>query len=149
MVFRVDTGGRVFSDLGYTTPAADVAELLPAQDGLEPGDVLVVGADGILARSSEAYQPSVVGVYSTKPSLLGGVQGDDFVDGAVQPGKVPLAILGVVPTKVSVGKRAGHAGRFADARRPAGACHALYGSRSRALAAHWAKRWKRSPMVQA
>lgn len=96
LVFRVDMDGNVFADGPYSSAGADVAELLPAADGLEPGDVLVVGADGVLTRSSKAYQPTVVGVYSTKPSLIGGVR-----EGESQDGKAPLAIVGVVPVKVS------------------------------------------------
>lgn len=119
--FKVSYLGNVYADGTYTSPAADLAELLPARDGLEPGDVLVVALDGQLTRSSEAYQPTVVGVYSTQPGFLGGVPentGDD--ENQVQQkaeetvvgkgmatseltaeGKVPLAIAGVVPVKAS------------------------------------------------
>jgi len=96
MKFRVDSNGNVRADGTFESPAADFAELLPAEDGLEPGDVLVVGQDGILARSSEPYQKAVVGVHSTRPAFLGG--GGDDVD---QTGKVPLAISGIVPVKAT------------------------------------------------
>lgn len=120
-VFKVDWGGDVYADGTFHTPAADVAELLPASERVEPGDVLVIGPDGQLARSSYAYQPSVVGVYSAKPGFLGGVA-EDAGGNEVQvelgaeaaasekseatrqlatDGKVPLAIAGVVPVKVS------------------------------------------------
>jgi len=119
--FNVTWDGYVYADGTYTTPAADLAELLPASEGLEPGDVLVVGPDGQLARSSDAYQPTVVGVYSTKPGFLGGVAEDmggtevqvqlgaDAAPGdkneamaeLATDGKVPLAIAGIVPVKVS------------------------------------------------
>lgn len=119
--FKVDLAGNVYGDGTYQTPAADFAELLPARDGLEAGDVLVVGPDGQLARSIEAYQPTVVGVYSTKPGFLGGVpedaggdevqvrqgaepmvreKGEATVD-LTADGKVPLAIAGIVPVKAS------------------------------------------------
>lgn len=94
--FRVHWNGEVYADGSYNTPAADFAELLPAGENLEPGDVLAVGLDGQLIRSDEAYQPSVVGVHSTKPGFLGGVTEDvDHVN------KIPLAVVGVVPVKVS------------------------------------------------
>ncbi len=94
--FRVVSNGAVFSDVGYFTPAADFAEMLPAHDGLEPGDVLVIGIDGKLLRSTQANDENVVGVYSTAPGFCGGrpVNGET-------PGKIPLAIVGIVPVKVS------------------------------------------------
>ena len=94
--FRVTNAGNVTADSGFTTPAADMAEMLPAAAGLEAGDVLVIGADGQLALSTVANQPTVVGVYSTKPGFVGG-GGDD----ADLTGKVPLAVTGIVPVKVS------------------------------------------------
>lgn len=92
--FQVDNAGNVTADGTYTSPASDFAEMLPAVPGLEPGDVLVVGADGQLTRSSKAFQPTVVGIYSTKPGFVGGGELD-------QAGKAPLAVVGVVPVKVS------------------------------------------------
>lgn len=93
--FQVTNYGEVYADGTYTTPAADLAEMLPAAPGLAPGDVLAIGPDGALVRSSQAYQSSVAGVYSTQPGFLGGA-GDD----AGLAGKAPLAIAGVVPVKV-------------------------------------------------
>ncbi|MCA9952003.1 MAG: hypothetical protein KDE48_20275, partial [Anaerolineales bacterium] len=94
--FRVTTTGEVYSDVGFNTPAADFAEMLPAVSGLAPGDVLAIGEDGRLIRTTEAYQPTVVGVYSTQPGFVGGMP----VEGEAV-GKVPLAVVGVVPVKVS------------------------------------------------
>ncbi len=123
-VFKVEEDGDVFADGGYNCgnsisgtlaagaisesdleagpcftddSAADFAEMLPATQAevLEPGDVLVIGPDGELTRSSEAYQPTVVGIYSTRPSYLGNAQ---F---AGVDGYAPLAVVGVVPVKVS------------------------------------------------
>jgi hypothetical protein len=93
--FLVDAGGDVHADGTYLSPAADFAEMLPASDGLEPGDVLVIGSDGRLTRSDQAYQATVVGVYSTEPGYLGG--GANWN----QDGYVPLAVVGVVPVKAS------------------------------------------------
>jgi hypothetical protein len=118
--FKVTWDGYVYADGTYTSGGADLAELLPARDGLEPGDVLVVGPDGQLARSTKAHQPTVVGVYSTEPGFLGGAEedagGNEFqLREGPQPasrdkvptqalaanGKVPLAIAGIVPVKAS------------------------------------------------
>lgn len=73
---------------------ADLADLLPAVEGLSPGDVLIVNASGLLAPSQEAYQTSVVGVYSTQPGFVGS-QGDAHVN------QVPLALAGIVPVKIT------------------------------------------------
>jgi len=94
--FRVLNSGEVRSDIGFNTPAADFAEMLPGAADLEPGDVLVIGEDGTLQRSSAAQQSNVAGVYSTQPGFVGGrpLSGD-------LPGTVPLAVVGVVPVKAS------------------------------------------------
>jgi hypothetical protein len=94
--FYVDNVGDVYIDGAYHDAGADFAEMLPAVEGLEPGDVLVVGPDGQLARSVEAYAAAVVGVYSTKPAFVGG--SDEKME---NPGQVPLAVVGVVPVKAS------------------------------------------------
>jgi hypothetical protein len=96
--FKVDNAGNVTADGSYTSPAADFAELLPATKHaeLEPGDVLAIGEDGKLVKSFESYQKSVAGVYSTKPAFMGGHDVD-----VTSIGKVPLAMVGIVPVKVS------------------------------------------------
>jgi hypothetical protein len=94
--FRVLTTGEARSDVGFTTPAADFAEMMPAVDGLEAGDVLVIGPDGRLTLSTEPYQASVAGVYSTRPGFLGGQPVDEELTN-----HVPLAVVGIVPVKVS------------------------------------------------
>lgn len=94
--FKVTNDGHVYADGQFHSGGADFAEMLPAVDGLEPGDVLVVAPNGQLARSTSAYQPAVVGVYSTNPGFVGGSDGD-----ADTTGKIPLAVVGVVLVKVS------------------------------------------------
>jgi len=94
--FYVSGAGEVYADGSFHSGGADFAEMLPAVDGLEPGDVLVVGPDGNLTRSTQPCQASVVGVYSTKPGFVGGA-GDD----TDLTGKIPLTVIGVVPVKVS------------------------------------------------
>lgn len=94
--FYVSNTGEVYADGAFHPGGADLAEILPAVAGLEPGDVLVIGEDGLLTRCTAAYQPTVVGVYSTQPGFLGG-----SADGVDLTGQVPLAVIGVVPVKVS------------------------------------------------
>jgi hypothetical protein len=94
--FRVLTSGEVRSDVGFNTPAADFAEMLDAEPGLEAGDVLAIGDDGRLTRSHRPHQENVAGVYSTAPGFVGGKP----VEGA-RAGHVPLAVVGIVPVKAS------------------------------------------------
>jgi hypothetical protein len=103
--FRVLSSGEVRSDVGFNTPAADFAEMLPAVANLEPGDVLIMGNDGKLQRSTRPYQASVVGVYSTKPGFVGGSP----VNGPLA-NTVPLAMVGIVPVKVTALNGAIHIG---------------------------------------
>ncbi len=81
---------------GYSLQSADYAEHLPASGDAEPGEVVALNAEGNLQRSSEPYQSTVAGIYSANPGLLGGADIDGSTDG-----KIPLAIVGVVPVKVS------------------------------------------------
>lgn len=103
--FVVHNNGNVYADGTYSSPAADFAEMMPAQSGLEPGDVLVIGADGQLTHSTTPYQTSVAGVYSTAPAFLGGA-GED----STASNNIPLAIVGIVPVKVTADNGAIQAG---------------------------------------
>jgi hypothetical protein len=66
----------------------------------EPGDVLVIdpGHAGRFIKASERYSTSVAGIYSTKPGLIGRRQ---TTDPKLASTEVPMAMVGVVPTKVS------------------------------------------------
>jgi hypothetical protein len=93
---RLDGAGNLFVRGTVNPGGADFAEMLAAEDGLEAGDVLVIGPDGRLTRSTMPYQDSLAGIYSTKPGLVGGAaDGDGTAD------KAPLAVAGVVPVKVT------------------------------------------------
>lgn len=93
---RLDGAGNLFVRGGFFPGGADFAEMLPAQAGLEPGDVLAIGPDGQLTLTTAPYQKSIAGVYSTKPGLVGGA-----ADGESTEGRVPLAVAGIVPVKVT------------------------------------------------
>jgi hypothetical protein len=100
---RIDATGKGFFNGGTQTGGADYAESMRASDdltALEPGDVLALDPrDGQAVRKSRAANsPLVAGVYSTKPALLAVGEhriGDPLV------GEVPIALVGIVPTKVS------------------------------------------------
>jgi len=100
--FLVRNDGEVRSDVGFNTPANDFAEMMAVEGdpiGYEPGDVLVVSAarNRAVGLSSTPYARAVIGVYSTAPGFVGGrpVSGDDPFD------SIPVAVLGIVPCKVS------------------------------------------------
>jgi hypothetical protein len=122
--FRVDVDGAAYSDVGFST-GADLAEMIEVTSGaesVEPGDVLVIdaGSSRGVRRSTSARSTLVAGVYSTAPGFVGSEREWD-VDAA--PGsseaargerialeradmarlydEVPMAVVGIVPCKVS------------------------------------------------
>ncbi len=95
--WKVTNDGNVRADGTFQGGGADFAEMVPVrQRDLEPGDVVIMTADGKLARSFEAHQASVVGVVSTRPGFLG-----DLYRDLDEKAKVPLAVIGIVPVKVT------------------------------------------------
>ncbi len=66
----------------------------------EAGDVLVIGSDDSsdVVKSSTPYSTFVAGVYSTKPGLVGRRQ---TIDMKADSAEVPMAMVGIVPTKVT------------------------------------------------
>ena len=70
------------------------------RDGYEPGDVLVIDpeAPGRFLKSATPYSTAVAGIYSTKPGVRGRRQA---TDSSHMKDEVPMAMVGVVPTKVS------------------------------------------------
>jgi hypothetical protein len=82
---------------GDYAESVDVAGL---RTSYEPGDVLVIGPDSgsDVIKSSEPYSTAVTGVYSTKPGVLGRRQTTELKASKTE---VPMAMIGIVPTKVS------------------------------------------------
>lgn len=64
----------------------------------QPGDVLVIDArtPGHFLKSADPYSTSVTGIYATKPGVVGRRQ-----TGPKKADEVPMAMIGIVPTKVS------------------------------------------------
>jgi hypothetical protein len=100
--FRVDTFGTVFGDNGFQSSGADFAESVSVSGDkslYEPGDLLVIerGGHRSLTQSHAPYSTLVAGIYSTKPGMLATPHSiNDSLDG-----EVPLAIVGIVPCKVT------------------------------------------------
>jgi hypothetical protein len=100
--FRVDGAGNVFAN-AYNTGGADFAEAVSARVALrpyEPGDVLTIddSADRKVSLSQTAYSTLIAGIYSTKPGIVAGpsLRMSDRMDS-----QLPLAIVGIVPCKVT------------------------------------------------
>jgi len=135
-VFRVDSTGRGFFDGGTQTGGADFAESLAVagdRASYEPGDLLVIDPAGErrLALARRPYSTLVAGIYSTKPGVLATPYQIDDVRVSQE---VPLAVVGVVPCKVSAENGPIAVGDMLVTSRTPG--HAMKGSnRSRMLGA--------------
>ena len=102
--FRVDTNGVAYADGGFQSSGADFAESVAVRGNrskYEPGDVLEIDqkSDRHLALSNHPYATLVAGIYSTKPGLLATPHSID--DTTFKASEVPLAVVGIVPCKVT------------------------------------------------
>ena len=101
-VFRIERDtGNVFTDgafhgAGFITVSADVAEWVPVSEPVEPGDVLEIDPEnpGHYRKARGPCSSLVAGVVSTEPGFVLG-HGEDT------EGKVLLALMGIVPVKVT------------------------------------------------
>jgi hypothetical protein len=101
--FKVQGDGNVYADGTFYGGGADFAEAMAVRgdrDQYEPGDVLIIDPTGDrqLTLARQAYSSHVAGIYSTKPGMLGKPYPMDDPRGAKD---IPLAIVGIVPCKVS------------------------------------------------
>lgn len=99
--FIVQADGNVNADGAFSSPAADYAEMMDAVGNIAsyaPGDVLVISKtkDRAVEKAAGSYDSAVIGVYSTQPGFIGGqpVEGPG-------PNTIPVAMVGIVPVKVS------------------------------------------------
>jgi hypothetical protein len=100
--FRVENDGDVLADGTFQGGGADVAEAFDvegAPTAYEPGDVLTISTteDRTVTKSTSARSTRVVGVYATKPGVLLSKNGPE----TDLDTKVPMGVVGVIPTKVS------------------------------------------------
>ena len=100
-VSRIDKTGRGFFNNGTQNSGADVAEAFDVEGNTadyEPGDILVISTstDRTIEKSSAPYSTLVAGVYATKPGVL---LTEENIDSDLI-GKVPMGVIGVIPTKV-------------------------------------------------
>jgi len=111
-VFRVDSSGRVYADGGFQPNGADFAESVAVtgeRSKYAAGDLLVIDANSSrhLTLAQQPYSTLIAGIYSTKPGMLGTTRG---VDEPAAKDEVPLAVVGIVPCKVSAENGAIEAG---------------------------------------
>ncbi len=102
-VARIDVTGRGFFNGGTQNSGADLAEAFDVEGNIsnyEPGDVLVISLDKerAVAKSTGAYSTLVLGVYATKPGVL---LTEENIEHTLQD-KVPMGVIGVIPTKVCI-----------------------------------------------
>ncbi|WP_061085081.1 beta strand repeat-containing protein [Chryseobacterium indologenes] len=100
-VARINKAGRGFFNGGTQNSGADVAEAFSAEGNIseyETGDILVIStrSDRTVERSSKPYSPLVAGVYATKPGVL---LTEEHIDADLSD-KIPMGVIGVIPTKV-------------------------------------------------
>jgi hypothetical protein len=100
-VARINKAGRGFFNGGTQTSGADVAEVFDVEGNIsqyETGDILVISTntDRTVEKSSEPYSNLVAGVYATKPGVL---LTEENIDTDISD-KVPMGVIGVIPTKV-------------------------------------------------
>jgi hypothetical protein len=101
--FRVDGTGRAFADGGFQPGGADFAEAMAVTGDrarYEPGDLLVIdpSAGRHVALAQHPYSTLVAGIYSTKPGMLGTTR---KVNESAPLNEIPLAVVGIVPCKVT------------------------------------------------
>jgi hypothetical protein len=102
-VFRVDGTGRVFADGGLQPSGADFAESMEVtgdRSKYAAGDLLVIDptANRRVALAQRPYSTLVAGIYSTKPGMLGTTR---KVGESAPYNEIPLAVVGIVPCKVT------------------------------------------------
>jgi PEGA domain/Collagen triple helix repeat (20 copies) len=133
--FKVDGAGNVFAN-SYNVGGADFAEsvaVTESTDTYEPGDVMIIDSNlrRTMSRSVTPYSTMVAGIYSTKPGVVANPYG---IDNPRLASEVPLAVIGIVPCRVTAqngaiapgdllvtSSLAGHAMRGTDRSRMLGA----------------------------
>ena len=102
-VFRVDGNGTIFADGGFRPFGADFAESVAVEGNAgryAPGDLLVIDAtsERRLSLSQTPYSTLVAGIYSTQPGVVASTH---RVSEALPNNEVPLAVVGIVPCRVT------------------------------------------------
>jgi hypothetical protein len=102
-VFRVATNGQVFGS-AFNTSGADFAESVAVKEDKAdyvPGDVIGIDPAGMrrFTKIARAYSTLIAGIYSTKPGILASQHHPE--DSRITEQEIPLAVVGIVPCKVT------------------------------------------------
>jgi hypothetical protein len=135
--FRLNGNGDVTADGTVSGGGADLAEMVAVSGGVHsaaPGDVMVIDPNNprALAQSATARSTLVAGIYSTAPGFVASPHNWDqiaverglaaksdadhedttppLIDLAAAIGEIPLAVVGIVPCRVSAENGAIRAG---------------------------------------
>ncbi len=100
-VARINKSGTGYFNGGTVNSGADVAELFDVtgnRDSYEQGDILVISKSGDrqVEKSNTPYSTLVAGVYATKPGVM---LTEENIESDLS-NKVPMGVVGVIPTKV-------------------------------------------------
>jgi hypothetical protein len=100
--FKVDGAGNAYANT-FNPGGADFAEsfaVTEAKESYEAGETMIIDGAGRrrVTRSATAYSTMVAGIYSTKPGVLASPYP---LDDPRLAQEIPLAIVGVVPCKVT------------------------------------------------
>jgi len=103
-VFRVDSTGKGYFDGGTVNSGADFAESVEVKEEKAqygPGDVMVIDTTGTrrFELAAKPYSTLVAGIYATKPGVLATTH--DISDPRIANAEIPMAIVGIVPCKVT------------------------------------------------
>jgi len=114
--FHFDGAGNAHAAGTFTGGGADFAESVSVRGErrlYDAGDVMVIDDAGnrSLVKSQEPYSTLVAGIVSTKPGMLASLHNSTTSAGqkAIEA-EVPLAVIGIVPCKVSAENGPIHAG---------------------------------------
>ena len=87
----LDAAGTVFIKSGFQARGMDIAERFKVLEGIEPGDVVVMGdRKETVERCTRAYDNRVIGIASGDPAFILGIEEDE----------APVALCGRVPCNV-------------------------------------------------
>jgi len=107
-VFRVNSAGDVLADgpfygASFNSGSADVAEWVPVSEPVDPGDVLELDPNnpGHYRKCRTGYSDLVAGVVSTAPGFVLGTNPSTLDFGPWTSDSALLALLGIVPVKVT------------------------------------------------
>jgi hypothetical protein len=106
---QTTTGGVIYPDGTNQTTAwtgvlcgGDYAESVSVsgqRTRYEPGDIVIIDSDnpGSFTKSAQPYSTGIAGIYSTKPGAIG----RRSTDPDKAKSDIPMAMIGIVPAKVS------------------------------------------------